>query len=47
MFNMEGPEKIKKVRMQLTSIEEKDSINIISLQEHFSEPELGHSYTLS
>tara|TARA_Y100000589_G_C26842783_1_gene502668 strand:+ start:98 stop:631 length:534 start_codon:yes stop_codon:yes gene_type:complete len=41
-FNMEGPEKIKKSKNAITSIEEKvDSINIINLQEHFSEPELG------
>ena len=41
-FNMEGPEKIKKSKNAITSIEEKvDSINIINLQEQFSESELG------
>ena len=41
-FNMEGPEKIKKSKNAITTIEEKvDSINIINLQEQFSEPELG------
>ena len=41
-FDMEGPEKIKKSNNAITTIEEKvDSINIINLQEQFSEPELG------
>ena len=41
-FNMEGPEKIKKSKNAITRIEEKvDSINIINLQEQFSESELG------
>ena len=41
-FDMEGPEKIKKSNNTITTIKEKvDSINIINLQEQFSEPELG------
>ena len=47
-FNMEGPEKIKKSKNAITTIEEKvDSINIINLQEQFSEPELGQEVILS
>ena len=39
---MEGPEKIKKSKNAIPTIEQKvDSINIINLQEQFSEPGLG------